>query len=246
MECALLLLATAAAAAAAAAPDYAVIVSKKTWADPAWKRVADRLVEKHAGAAVIRWDAAVEESLPALKATFPRHACFVTTPAETTVAFVAQVHRLTRRLDDDPYTDVFWGILTGHDAENALAIAGESTPLTIRKAASGTELALDRLTEGVCYDELKQGHSLRKRPGQPPAVETAPGDTTQALVSALNDGAPDLFVTSGHATERDWQIGFRYRNGYFKSKAGAHDRRGYRRPRVPRAQRQPQSLSADR
>jgi len=27
-------------------------------------------------------------------------------------------------------------------------------------------------------------------------------------------------VTSGHATERDWQIGFRYRNGYFKSAAG--------------------------
>ena len=53
------------------------------------------------------------------------------------------------------------------------------------------------------------------------AVEVAPADTTQALVSALNVGAPDLFVTSGHATERDWQIGFRYPNGYFKSKAGA-------------------------
>ena len=28
------------------------------------------------------------------------------------------------------------------------------------------------------------------------------------------------FVTSGHATERDWQIGYRYRNGSFRSKAG--------------------------
>ena len=27
-------------------------------------------------------------------------------------------------------------------------------------------------------------------------------------------------MTSGHATERNWQIGFRYKNGYFKSKAG--------------------------
>ena len=28
-----------------------------------------------------------------------------------------------------------------------------------------------------------------------------------------------MFVTSGHATERDWMIGFKYRNGFFK-----HDR----------------------
>lgn len=213
-------------AAAAAAPDgsssdYAIVVSRKTWADPAWKRVADRLVEKHPQATVLQWDASVDEVLPGLKAAFPRHACFVTTPAETTAALVAQVHRLTRRLDDDPYTDVFWGILTGFDAENALAIASETAPLTVRKAAAGTELALDRLEAGICYDELKKGHSVRKAPGQPPTVETAPADTTQALVLALNDGAPDLFVTSGHATERDWQIGFRYRNGYFKSKAGA-------------------------
>lgn len=203
-----------------AAADYAVVVSNKTWADPSWKRVADRLVEKYPQATVIHWDAAVEEALPELKSVFPRHACFVTTPTETTAALVAQVHRLTRQLDDDPYTDLFWGILTGHDADNALAIAAESAPLSVRKAASGTDLALDRLTEGVCYDELKQGHSLRKLPGQTPVVETAPGDTTQALVNSLNDGAPDLFVTSGHATERDWQIGFRYRNGYFKSTAG--------------------------
>lgn len=212
--------ATASATTPAPSIGYTIVISKKTWADPAWNRVAERLMAKHPQATVLRWDSAVDEVLPALKAAFPRHACFVATPAEATAALVAQVHRLTRRLDDDPYTDLFWGILTGYDADNALAIAAESTPLTVRKAAAGTELALDRLSEGVCYDELKQGHSLRKLPGQPTAVETAPADTTQALVSALNDGAPDLFVTSGHATERDWQIGFRYRNGYFKSKAG--------------------------
>ena len=29
-----------------------------------------------------------------------------------------------------------------------------------------------------------------------------------------------MFVTSGHATERDWQIGFRYRNGQFRCEQG--------------------------
>jgi zinc protease len=36
----------------------------------------------------------------------------------------------------------------------------------------------------------------------------------------MNSGAPDLWVTSGHATEHNWMIGFRYRNGFWKSKAG--------------------------
>jgi zinc protease len=36
----------------------------------------------------------------------------------------------------------------------------------------------------------------------------------------LTEYKADLFVTSGHATERNWQIGFRYRNGEFQSKAG--------------------------
>ena len=40
-------------------------------------------------------------------------------------------------------------------------------------------------------------------------------------------------MTSGHATERDWQIGFRYRNGQFRSHAGelfGLDTRGERFP----------------
>jgi zinc protease len=36
----------------------------------------------------------------------------------------------------------------------------------------------------------------------------------------LDSGSTDLWVTSGHATEHGWQIGFRYKNGFFKSKAG--------------------------
>ena len=48
-----------------------------------------------------------------------------------------------------------------------------------------------------------------------------PDDTTKALVDTLNVDQVQLFVTSGHATERDWQIGFRYRNGQFVSRDGA-------------------------
>jgi zinc protease len=127
---------------------------------------------------------------------------------------------MTRTLDDDPYTDVIWGILTGFDAANALRIARHKAPLTIRKVAAGTAVALDMCEEGVWYCELTKHRMVRKKKGAPPREERGPADTTKALVDTLNEYRAELFVTSGHATERDWQIGYRYRNGSFRSKDG--------------------------
>ena len=67
--------------------------------------------------------------------------------------FLALHNQLTRELDDAPYTDTFWGVLTGYNAANALAIAKHSEPLTVHKVAAGTEIALECVTEGLWYDE---------------------------------------------------------------------------------------------
>ena len=199
--------------------DYVVVVSKATQSDSQWSKVVEELVAKHQ-AEVVVYDTHISESLPALRETFPRYACFVATSAEASIQMVADVHRLTRKLDDDPYADVFWGILTGYDAANALAIAKEREPLVIKRVASGTELAMDRVTEGVWYCELEQNRMVRKTPGGEAKQSKGPSDTTQALAATLTEYKADLFVTSGHATERNWQIGFRYRNGEFQSKGG--------------------------
>lgn len=199
--------------------DYVVVVSKATQSDSEWSKVVEELVAKHQ-ATVVVYDKHVSESLPSLRTTFPRYACFVATSAEAGQQLVADVHRMTRKLDDDPYADVFWGILTGYDAANALAIAKEREPLVIKRVASGTELAMDRVTEGVWYCELKQNHMVRKTSGEEAKQAIGPSDTTQALADTLTEYKADLFVTSGHATERNWQIGFRYRNGEFQSKGG--------------------------
>jgi zinc protease len=200
------------------AAGYAIVVSRETHELNDWRAVVDRLQEKHQGRVVVC--DALADALPALRDPFPTHICFVARPEEATAAFVAEVHRLTRRLDDDPYTDALWGILTGFDATNALAIAAETDPLVVRKVAAGTEIALDCCEEGLWYCELRQQHGMRKRPSGTPEPESAPADTTQALAATLTEYQADLFVTSGHATERDWQIGFRYRNGQFISRAG--------------------------
>jgi zinc protease len=207
------------AAAAAAAADYAVVLSETTARDPAWAAVAAALQAKHGGER-ITWSGSVTNALPALRAALPRRACFVTRPEEATREYVARVHQLTRALDDDPWGDCLWGILTGFDASNALAIARTAAPLTVRKGAGGTAIALGRMEEGVWYDEGRRGHAVEKRRGGEPRDVEAPGDTTKTLVDLLNGGTVDLLVTSGHATERDWQIGYSYRNGQFRSKAG--------------------------
>ena len=199
--------------------DYAVVVSRATHSDPEWNKVVEELVDKH-HAQIIVHDGQVADALPALRQLFPRYACFVATSQEATRQMVADVHRMTRKLDDDPYADLLWGILTGYNAANALAIAREREPLVIRRVASGTELAMDRVTEGVWYSELEQNRMVRKAPGGEAVASRGPSDTTAALAASISEYKADLFVTSGHATERDWQIGFRYRNGTFQSKGG--------------------------
>ena len=198
---------------------YVVVVKKSTAEDAQWQKVVAALKAKH-DASIITYHVSVDESLDALKRKFPRYTCFVTKPQDAGRAFVAQVHQMTRQLDDDPYTDTFWGILTGYDAANALAIASCEKPLVIRKVASGTEFAMEMVTEGVWYDELVKNKMVRKGPGGHAKQLKGPDDTTQALVDTLNKYRADLFITSGHATQADWQIGYRYRNGQFRSKAG--------------------------
>ncbi|MGI9457612.1 MAG: hypothetical protein ACR2NU_13695 [Aeoliella sp.] len=202
-----------------AADDYVVVVSKKTQASYGWSEVVDELKRKHAAEALV-YNESPNELLEELARRHPRYTCFVTQPTEATKELVATVHQLTRQYDDDPYTDTRWGILTGYNASGAYTIAAHRKPLTVRKVASGTEVALEMCEEGVCFDELEKNKIMRKTKNSEAQLEEGPDDTTAALVDTLNDYQPDLFVTSGHATERDWQIGFRYRNGKFTSSAG--------------------------
>ncbi len=136
---------------------YAVVVSEEAYADADWKRVVDCLKRKHSGT-VITYSKMVDDSLADLKRLFPKYACFVGPPEEITREFVAQVHRLTRRLDDDPYTDVIWGIITGYESADALRIAKHGEPLAVRRALSATVGAqIDGYDEGRMYNELAAG-----------------------------------------------------------------------------------------
>ena len=199
--------------------DYAVVVSRATYDAGPWRQVVEALRAKHQ-ASVIVYPYSVWEARAALVDVFPRYACFVARPTEAGRRFVVNVHRMTRTLDADPYTDVLWGIVTGYEAKDALRIATHSEPLVVRKGAAGTGLDLGVFDAGRVFSEGEKGAMWEKVPGGKAVKKAVPQDTTKLLVETFNTFHPDLFVTSGHATPRDWQIGYSYKNGQFRCKGG--------------------------
>ena len=213
------------------AVSYAVVVSESTAADPNWAPVVEALKDKHEGQ-VITYSQHPDEALKSLAEVFPRYTCFVAKPEEANRDFVRDVHQLTRKLDDDPYTDTIWGIITGYEAADALRIARYKEPLVAKRLLTGTVGSpLDRYDEGIMFNELKANVMWEKKSGGQIEQKSCPTDTTKMIVDAFNDYEPDVFITSGHATERDWMIGYSYRSGFFRCEDGqlyANDTKGTR------------------
>ena len=207
--------------AALPAGRYAIVVQEEIRQDAGWRAVCDALAARHPGAEVVCWKSEPAEALPALAAAHPAYTCFVAPCTRVGPDFVAAVHRLTRRYDEDVYTDTRWGILTGHDPGHALELARFGKPITVRRVSAGTEFAIDMVEEGVWYDERVANKTVKKLDGATAATgDRCPTDTTRLLAETLTDWKTDLFITSGHGFPRGWQIGFRYRNGFFESEDG--------------------------
>ena len=199
---------------------YAVVVSRETLGQADWKAVCDALVSKYNGR-LVTWTKSVTEAREPLATLRPRYACFVAPPDACGRALVVKAHRLTRRLDDDPYTDCLWGIVTGYDAADALRIAERAQPLVLRKVLAGTTGAkVGPFDAGVVFNEGKAGAMRVKEPGGEWEDTKGPKDSTKRIVEYFNKEKPDCFVTSGHATERDWQIGYSYKDGQLRCDKG--------------------------
>lgn len=120
---------------------------------------------------------------------------------------------LMRTLDDDPYDDARWTVLTGAVPEDALRVIS-AKPLTVRRSLSHVGTGwIDEFEAGASFSECKQGLKRTKMPGKESKEVEGPKDTTEQYVKALNSNKVDIVSSSGHATERDWQMGYSYKNG---------------------------------
>jgi zinc protease len=202
---------------------YVVCLSHETYADPAWKAVADALVQKHRGALVLYPSGDPASATALLAEVHPRWTAFVARPEEASRRFGIALHRLTRRLDKDPYTDCLWGIVTGYEAADALRVAKTEGGLEVKRVLSGyggMNAEDFPFREGMAYSECEQGAACERKPGQPAAKRACPPDATGEIVDLLNCGGPEAVFTSGHASERDWQIGYSFRAGQLRCREG--------------------------
>lgn len=204
----------------ALAGEYVVIESNATAADPAWHEVAETLAQKHHAKIIPFGESPLELSGELKGDASPRWICWVARPQELGAKPVAAMHRLARGLDEDPFTDCRWGIVTGRDAATAARVAGESKPLTVRSVGASTSFAADCVGTGRWFSEFTAGETWVKEAGKPARKEQGAADSTASIVRFLNEEKPDAFITSGHATEHDWQPGYRYRNGSFIQRSG--------------------------
>ncbi|MBI4243387.1 MAG: hypothetical protein HY606_04785 [Planctomycetes bacterium] len=208
---------------------YIVVVSDKTQNDKAWAEVVRTLEKKHNAVICISplgslGDGSDMDGSEALKKIlseyFPKYLCFVALPEECTREFVIAVHRLTRQLDDDPYGDCLWGIITGYDAETALRIAEMKTPLKIVRGAAGCGLDLSLFKEGIWFSECTKPKITEKKRNGKIEERFPEKETTELIVKELNENNPQVFFTSGHANQKVWELGYDYPNGVFFCKNG--------------------------
>lgn len=212
---------------------YAVVCSKKT--NEEWQRTVKCLHDKYDSiwpgkVSIIQYNDSVEQALPELRRLRPSYSCFVAVHEECSRNFVRNVHSVTSKIDPtNPFTDTMWGILTGQEEADAIfAVQHEQDGLCVRRVLGGTGVDLKKFESGVWYSEGEQGVAYRKKLGSTEACkELCPPDATGDIVAELssdrdvkNDKGVDMIITSGHATEYDWNIGYNFRSGKLIPKDG--------------------------
>jgi len=208
---------------------YAIVVSEETYNDDGWREVVDSLLQKHNGVVFIYEDNIYE--LEELVSQFsPDYIAFVCRIPEASAAFVRNVWIFTRNLDDDPYGDAIWGIITGCEPADVLNKIG---PLSIDiKTVLGEQIPLSYYPQGISTNEVTYGQYSVKYPDSlsPVSFSDGPTDRTVWLVSMLNGDSlifgdsVDIFYTSGHGNHNVWQLHYPDPGleGYFRSDNTGH------------------------
>ena len=218
------------------AVQYAIVTSQRT--QHLWPRALEALRSKYehkwpGRVRLVTYDesavGSVRNALLTLRQHSPSFTCFLEHHSLCSREFVRDVHRLTRELETStPYGDTVWGILTGYCEEDVL-FALRQPPLVIRRATGNSPMFVKTFPSGLWFSEREKGMAIRKLPSEDSGQrESCPADATAAFIKELssvrdvdNDEGVDFIGTSGHATEKDLQMGYSFKSGSLVSSKGS-------------------------
>lgn len=207
---------------------YMVVVSESAAADPAWRAVADALAAKYSKPP---FESSVAVANPTNAARVltpkepwqpsPRYVAFVMKPEEAGRETVFRLHATMKSLDDDPFYDAVWGIVTGPTAEAAMRLATAAgvhprtalttTGIDFRPFDDATTIS-DAYAPGSTREEYRRPDRpvaiVEKRGGEAETTRIVRGGTTAEFVAAWDALDPELLVTSAHASQRNLEMPF--------------------------------------
>ena len=176
-----------------------------------WRYVADALAAKHANEANVVF-ACVDptNSLEVLRRERPRYVAFVMPPSEISEGAVSQLREIVRNVDDDPFDDAIWGIVTGPTPSDAYRIASSREPSQLRTMLATTGVGEDAVPGAITVlsDAYPKGEWWQKDNGGNISRHSTTGEMVSAFVDAWNTIDPDILLTSSHATEHNLEMPF--------------------------------------
>lgn len=198
-----------------------MIVSNNTLRDTNWKVIVEELVSKYS-AHLLTYENDIYEVRLKVAGLAPDFVCFVAKPEEAKPEFVKKVNRFIRELDEDPYPDSIWAILTGYVWEDALRIV-KCKGFKVRRMLSGCSVSwLKYVREGIATSEVEYGKMWIKYSNGTIVEKKGPEDRTLYLASLINTNKFDIFITSGHGNHDRWQLHYPDpgKEGFFISERG--------------------------
>ena len=213
---------------------YAVLAPVSFAEDSAgWEGVVSGLQRMHE-ARVMRFKSTPMEMEAQLKEFNPRYVAVVDVPENIGRDYVIELNRMSRRMDDDPYADFLWGIVTGYDAAAAQRMVDNSVePMVIRSGVGSIkELESAKWFDKYAFvDDHVVGMCGEKKPGEDSLtykeiayrtdmaganeyirefVEKRFGkdvpDVLRQFLEYYEGYEPDLVVTASHATEENLEM----------------------------------------
>lgn len=203
---------------------FTILFSAETMQDAAWRNVVLALQAKHRNAGrtvtlmeVKEWTE--EELTRCLKAGKSRYAAVVAKPQEVNRVLFMNIHRASRRMDDDPWGDCLCGVITGHEPEDALRVAVANKPLVMKRLLATTNVDASRFEHSYCITDWTGAPILEQSgyteptqtlfdPNTPEGKEKLTAGLQKQFAEQLETARPQMIVSSSHATQFNLEMPF--------------------------------------